>query len=133
MRSTQLPLLGAKGLHSAHRLITFLQPDEDYNIAQRHQGTQQPGGRYALAAFVTGELDPAQTREAFLADVKQISVPVMVIIAEQAPPSTKAKMAAIAAMPNVQTARLTGTLGMAEEYGEDVADAILPLLQAGNS
>lgn len=102
-------------------------------IAQRHRSTQQPGGRYAPAAFVTGGLDPAQTRESFLAGVEQLSVPVMVVIGEQAPPSSKAEMEAIAALPNVQTARLPGTLGMVEEYGEEVATTALPFLQTVNN
>lgn len=121
-----------KWMYRRHVFVNEAKLTPDY-IAQRHQGTQQPGGRYAPAAFVTGGLDPAQTRKAFLADVKQVSVPVMVIIAEQAPPSSKAEMEAIATLPNVQTARLPGTLGMAEEYGEDVATTVLPFLQTANN
>lgn len=98
-------------------------------IQKRYQGTQQSGARYAPAAFVTGSLDPVQTRDEFLAHFKNLSVPLMTIIADQAPPSSKAEMEAIAALPNIQTARLPGTLGMAEEYGNEVAELILPFLQ----
>ena len=56
----------------------------------------------------------------------------MVMVAEQAPPAFKAEMDAIAALPNVQTTRPPETLGMAEEYGEAIAAAMLPFLQATN-
>ncbi|MEL7360356.1 MAG: hypothetical protein AAFN40_27975 [Cyanobacteria bacterium J06560_6] len=59
-------------------------------------------------------------------------IPVMVMVAEQALPTFKAEMEAIAALPTVQTTRQPGTLGMAEEYGETVAAAMLPFLQATN-
>lgn len=59
-------------------------------------------------------------------------IPVMVMVAEQALPTFKAEMEAIAALPNVQTTRQAGTLGMAEEYGEAIAAAMLPFLRATN-
>ena len=96
----------------------------DY-IAQRYQGTQQPGARYAPAAFVTGNLDPVATRAEFLAALKQQCAPVMIVVAEQAPPSSKAEMEAMTELPNVQMVRLPGSLGLVEEYGQAVAEVIL--------
>jgi hypothetical protein len=52
----------------------------------------------------------------------------MVIVAEQAPPASKAEMEAIAALPDVQSTRLPGTLGLAEEYGDALAQEISPFL-----
>ena len=51
-----------------------------------------------------------------------------VVVAEQAPPASKAEMEAIAALPKVQSTRLPGTLGQAEEYGAAVAEQIQPFL-----
>ncbi|NET35314.1 MAG: alpha/beta hydrolase [Cyanothece sp. SIO1E1] len=99
-------------------------------IEQRYRGTQKPGARYAPAAFVTGGLDPAKTRPEFLSRLQAVSVPLMVIVAQQAPPASKAEMEAMAELPNLRVARLPGTLGMAEEYGDEVAQAILPFLRA---
>ncbi|MEM8614479.1 MAG: alpha/beta hydrolase, partial [Cyanobacteria bacterium P01_H01_bin.105] len=99
-------------------------------IAQRHQGTQKSGARYAPAAFVTGGLDPVQTRDAFLDYFESLPIPTLVIVGEQAPPSSKAEMEAMALLPQVQSVRLPGTLGMAEEYGKAVAEAVLPFLQS---
>ncbi|MEM1292896.1 MAG: hypothetical protein AAGH67_15635 [Cyanobacteria bacterium P01_H01_bin.162] len=47
---------------------------------------------------------------------------------EQAPPASKGEMAAIAALPEVQSTRLPDTLGQAEEYGAAVAQTIRPFL-----
>ena len=116
-----------KWMYSRHVFVDETKLTPDY-IDQRHEGAQQPGARYAPAAFVTGGLDPVQTRAAMLAYFEALSVPVMVIVGEQAPPSSKAEMEAIAALPQVQSTRLSGTLGMAEEYGEAVTAAILPFL-----
>jgi len=63
--------------------------------------TRLPGTRYAPAAFVTGELDPAPSREAFLQSIKALACPVMVVVAEQAPPASKAEMEAMVALPGV--------------------------------
>lgn len=90
------------------------------------QGPRQPGARYALAAFVTGTLDPVQTREQFLAYFTKLSTPVMAVVANQAPVASKAEMAAIAALPGVQSIAMEGSLGLAEEYGDTIAAVILP-------
>ncbi|MBD2577709.1 alpha/beta fold hydrolase [Oscillatoria sp. FACHB-1406] len=91
----------------------------------KYQSTQQPGARFAPAAFVTGGLDPVQSRAEFLALIQRVSLPILAIIAEQAPPTSKAGMEAIAEASGVQIARLPGTLGMHEEYPSEVAAAIL--------
>ncbi|NEP62789.1 MAG: alpha/beta hydrolase, partial [Symploca sp. SIO2G7] len=53
------------------------------------------------------------------------SMPVLIIVAENAPPKSKAEMEAIAELKQVQTVRLTGTLGIHEEYSEAVTEAIM--------
>ena len=117
-----------KWMYRRHVFVDEAKLTSDY-IAQRYRGTQQPGARYAPAAFVTGGLDPAQTREDFLTYFEGLSASVMVVVAEQAPPSSLAEMTAMAAAPNVQVVRSPGTLGMAEEYGNEVAEVVLPFLR----
>jgi pimeloyl-ACP methyl ester carboxylesterase len=97
-------------------------------IDRRYRITQQSGARFAPAAFVTGNLDPVGTRAEFLAEVQSVAVPLLAIVAEQAPPASKAEMEAIAALSQVQVERLPGSLGLAEEFGAEVAAAILPWL-----
>lgn len=97
-------------------------------ITQKWQITQQPGARYAPAAFVTGNLDPVKERSEFLAYFQPLKVPVLEIIGEQVPPSSRAEMDALAELPGVQTAVLPGSLGMHEEYPAAVVEAILRFL-----
>jgi len=93
-------------------------------IAQKHQITSKPGARYAPAAFVTGAIDPVTNREEFLQLLESVSMPVLIILAENAPPKSKAEMEAMAELAKVQTVRLEGTLGIYEEYPEAVTEAI---------
>ena len=93
-------------------------------IAQKHRITAKNGARYAPAAFVTGAIDPVANREEFLHLLSSVSVPVLIIVAENAPPKSKAEMNAMAELDKVQTVRLAGTLGIHEEYPEAVTEAI---------
>ena len=93
-------------------------------IAQKHQITSKSGARYAGAAFVTGAIDPVADREEFLQLLESVSMPVSIVLAENAPPKSKAEMEAMAELAKVQTVRLAGTLGIYEEYPEAVAEAI---------
>ncbi|MGP1387207.1 MAG: alpha/beta fold hydrolase [Thainema sp.] len=116
-----------KWMYRRHVFVDDTQLTPEY-IAQRHQNTQQTGARYAPAAFVTGGLDPVQSRDAFLQYIEQIACPVMVVIADQSPSASKAEMEAVAALPSVESTHLPGTLGLAEEYGEAVAEVVIPFL-----
>ena len=118
-----------KWMYRRHVFVDAAKLTDEF-IAQRHRGTQKTGARYAPAAFVTGGLDPVQERENFLAYFEGLSMPLLAIVAEKAPSSSKAEMEAIAALPQVQSQGLPGTLGMAEEYGPEVAVAISPFLAA---
>ena len=93
-------------------------------IAQKHQITSKTGARYAPAAFVTGAIDPVANREEFLQLLDSVSIPVLMILAENAPPKSKAEMEAMTELAKVQTVRLEGTLGIYEEYPEAVTEAI---------
>jgi pimeloyl-ACP methyl ester carboxylesterase len=97
-------------------------------LAQKRQLTQQPGARYGAAAFVTGGLDPYLDRSAAVAHLQSLTIPVLVAIGESSPPKSKAEMLALAAVPNVISYTLPGTLGMHEEYPAELYDVILPFL-----
>lgn len=97
-------------------------------IDQKWQITQQPGARYAPAAFVTGNLDPVKEQADFLALFQPLPVPVIVIIGEQVPPKSRVEMDALAQLPGVQTMVLPGSLGMHEEQGDAVAEVVLGFL-----
>ncbi len=56
--------------------------------------------------------------------LESVSIPVLIILAENAPPKSKAEMEAMAKLEQVETVRLEGTLGIYEEYPEAVTEAI---------
>ncbi|ABW32192.1 alpha/beta fold hydrolase [Acaryochloris marina] len=120
-----------KWMYRRHVFVDETQLTSEF-ITQRYQNTQQPGARYAPAAFVTGGLDPVDERGEFLAGLAQQAGPVMVIVAEQAPPGSKAEMEAMVQLPNIQANYLPGSLGMAEEFGDEIASTIQFFLQ-GNT
>ena len=97
-------------------------------IEYKWRNTQHSGGRFAPAAFVTGNLDAVNKRDDFLNLAKNLSVPLMVIIGESSPPSSRAEMNALAELPEVESIKLPGTLGMHEEYPTQVFEAISPFL-----
>lgn len=99
-------------------------------MQQKWQITQQPGARFAPAAFVTGALDPVQNQADFLAWFQPPSVPVMVVIGEQTPPKSRAEMDVLATLPGVQTQIFPGSLGMHEEHPAQLAQAVLSFLSA---
>ncbi|MEM1370374.1 MAG: hypothetical protein AAGG02_20705 [Cyanobacteria bacterium P01_H01_bin.15] len=103
-------------------------------IQQRHQITQRPGARFAPAAFVTAALDPMRDRKEWLkvasAVVGDSRSSIQVILADKAPPQSKAEMEALAALPDVQSAHLPGSLGLYEEYGEEVGAIALDYFHA---
>ncbi|MEG4958770.1 MULTISPECIES: alpha/beta hydrolase [unclassified Microcoleus] len=93
-------------------------------IQGKWQVTQKPGARYGSAAFVTGGLDPAKVRSEFTDKFQQLAVPVMVVIAENAPPKSKAEMEALTELPGVESRVISGSLGMHEENAAALANAV---------
>jgi len=93
-------------------------------IQSKWQVTQKPGARYGSAAFVTGGLDTAKVRSEFTDKFQQLAVPVMVVIAENAPPKSKAEMEALTELPGVESRVISGSLGMHEENAEALANAV---------
>ncbi|MEG4350931.1 alpha/beta hydrolase [Microcoleus sp. LAD1_D3] len=93
-------------------------------IQSKWQVTQKPGARYGSAAFVTGGLDPAKVRSEFTDNFQRLAVPVMVVIAENAPPKSKAEMEALTELPGVESRVIPGSLGMHEENAEALANAV---------
>ncbi|NJR63204.1 MAG: alpha/beta hydrolase [Cyanobacteria bacterium CRU_2_1] len=118
-----------KFMYRRHVFVNEARLTPDF-IAAKHQITQQPGARFAPAAFVTGTLDPMANRDEFLTVGQSLTIPTLVVIGEQSPPQSKAEMEALATLPNIQSARLSGTLGMHEEDASEVAAIVLPFLRA---
>jgi pimeloyl-ACP methyl ester carboxylesterase len=97
-------------------------------LRQKRQLTQQPGARFGAGAFVTGGLDPYLDRSTAIADLESLTLPVLMAIGASSPPKSQAEMLALAAVPNVVSHTLPGTLGLHEEYPEELYRVILPFL-----
>ncbi|MBE9038944.1 alpha/beta fold hydrolase [aff. Roholtiella sp. LEGE 12411] len=97
-------------------------------IEKKWHTTQQPGARFASAAFVTGNLDAVHEQSDFLALVQSLTVPLMVVIGESSPPKSREEMNALVALPGVKSVVIPGSLGLHEEYPADVLEAVQDFL-----
>jgi pimeloyl-ACP methyl ester carboxylesterase len=93
-------------------------------IEKKWHTTQQPGARFASAAFVTGNLDAVHEQSDFLGLVQSLTVPLMVVIGESSPPKSREEMNALVALPGVRSVVIRGSLGLHEEYPEVVLEAV---------
>jgi pimeloyl-ACP methyl ester carboxylesterase len=98
-------------------------------ISKKWQSTQQPGARFASAAFVTGNIDTIHSQSEFLSLVESLSVPLMAVIGASSPRKSRQEMDAIAALAKVHSVVVAGSLGLHEEYPAVVHEVILPFLQ----
>jgi pimeloyl-ACP methyl ester carboxylesterase len=116
-----------------YRRHVFADPGalSDELLAERMRVARRPGARFASACFVTGALDPFDDRAAFLAAAGRIESPMLMLWGSDTPPRSRAEMAALAALPGIDSRLLRrGTLGMAEELAADVAPLIDGFLTA---
>jgi pimeloyl-ACP methyl ester carboxylesterase len=135
------PIVG-QGLYKLNTLPSFLKSmyhrhvfaDEtnltaDF-IQQKWKITQKTGARFGSAAFVTGTLDAVDNQADFLSLAEKLVVPLMIIIGESTPPKSRASMNALKALSGINSAVLPGTLGMHEEYAQEIFEVSLPFLKA---
>ncbi|MCU0523393.1 MAG: alpha/beta fold hydrolase [Elainella sp. Prado103] len=100
-------------------------------MSEKWHTTQRRGARFASAAFVTGGLDPTQKRRQFFEYFQPpLPAPVMMVIGEQTPVKSLEEMEILAHFSGVgiQILRMPGSLGLHDEYGDQLADGILPFL-----
>lgn len=112
-----------KFMYRRHVYVDAAKLTPDF-IAEKRQITQKPGARYGAGAFVTGGLDPYESREIAIADLASLAIPTMIAIAENSPPKSQAEMRALAAVSGVVSCSLPGTLGLHEEYADRLYAAI---------
>jgi pimeloyl-ACP methyl ester carboxylesterase len=80
--------------------------------------------------FVTGRLDALVSRDDFLALARRAGVPILLVYGAETPPRSRAEMEALAAIPNVESARLPrGKLAVHEEFPDATVEAIAPFLR----
>ncbi|MDV2984995.1 UNVERIFIED_CONTAM: alpha/beta hydrolase [Methylobacteriaceae bacterium AG10] len=93
-------------------------------VAAKHRITRQSRGRFGTAAFVTGGLDPAASRDDFLALFGDGLPPVRVLRPEKAPRRSGAEMDALIGTGRVAAVPVPGALSAHEEFPGAVAAAI---------
>ena len=93
-------------------------------VRAKHAITRHRNGRFGTAAFVTGGLDPVETRDDFLALFGDDLPPIQLLRPERAPRRSGAEMDALAASGHVRTAPVPGALSPHEEYPAAVAATI---------
>ncbi|HDZ73258.1 MAG TPA: alpha/beta hydrolase [Aurantimonas coralicida] len=98
-------------------------------LASKFAVIQAEGARHASFRFVTGGLDPMQSRDEFLGAASRIQDPVLVVYGAETPPKSKAEMEALAELPNIEATTLPrGKLSAHEEFPEEVAGVLNPFL-----
>ena len=93
-------------------------------LAAKRAIVQQPGARFATAAFISGGLDPVHSRAAFLALFGPGLPPTLLLRPRGAPRKSAAEMDALAATGRVTCAEIPGALSAHEEYPDAAATAI---------
>ena len=92
-------------------------------LAEKLAVTEAPGARHASFRFVSGELDPMPTQDAFLAAARRVSDPILVVYGAGTPARSKAEMDILSHLPNVQSRELpVGKLAVHEEFPALVAE-----------
>ena len=97
-------------------------------LAQKRALTQQPGARFGAGAFVTGGLDPYLDRATVIEHLHSLKIPVILAIGENSPPKSQAEMIALSEVSGVNSFTLPGTLGLHEEYPQQLYTMIQPYL-----
>ncbi|XP_040987396.1 uncharacterized protein LOC121235178 [Juglans microcarpa x Juglans regia] len=101
-------------------------------VESRYALTKKKGARYLPAAFLTGLLDPVQSREEFLELFASLEgkKPVLVVSSEGSPKRSKAEMEALRGAKGVSKfVEVPGALLPQEEYPAKVAEELYRFLQ----
>ncbi|KAL4633685.1 hypothetical protein ACB092_04G140600 [Castanea dentata] len=123
-----------KAIESQYKSHVYANPDNVTPgiIKSRYALTKQKGARYLPAAFLTGVLDPVQSREEFLELFANLEgkTPVLVVSAKGSPKRSKAEMEALKGAKGVSKfVEVPGALLPQEEYPAMVAEELYKFLQ----
>lgn len=123
-----------KAIQSQYKSHVYANPDNVTPgiIKSRYALTKRKGARYVPAAFLTGLLDPVNSREEFLqlfADLEG-KLPLLVVSTEGSPRRSKAEMEALKGAKGVtKFVEVPGALLPQEEYPTMVAQELYRFLQ----
>jgi len=116
------PVIGMMARGHVYSDPAWLTPER---LAEKRAVTEAPGARHASFRFVAGELDLFTDRDAFLDTARRAGTDISIVYGSEAPPKSKAEMAALAALPNVSAVALPrGKLSFYEEFPDETAKAL---------
>lgn len=101
-------------------------------VQSRYKLTTEKGSRYVPAAFLTGLLDPVNSRDEFLELFSGLEgkIPILVVSTEGSPKRSKAEMEALREARGVSKfVKVAGALLPHEEYPSMVAEELYKFLQ----
>jgi pimeloyl-ACP methyl ester carboxylesterase len=100
-------------------------------LRQKLEVVRAPGARFASVRFVTGRLDPLDSRDELLALAGRTRVPTLLLYGAETPPRSRAEMEALAAVSGIRSAVLPrGKLSVHEEFPGMTFEAMAPFLRA---
>ncbi|XP_039124363.1 uncharacterized protein LOC120260851 [Dioscorea cayenensis subsp. rotundata] len=122
-----------KAIQSQYKSHVYADPNNvtPSIVESRYALTKRKGARFAPAAFLTGLLDPVQSREDFLSLFAELDgkVPVLVVSTTSSPKRSKAEMDALREAKGVtKFVDVPGALLPQEEYPLTVADELYKFL-----
>lgn len=123
-----------KAIQSQYKSHVYANPDNvtPGTVESRYALTKRKGARYVPAAFLTGLLDPVNSREDFqqlFADLEG-KLPLLVVSTEGSPRRSKAEMEALKGAKGVtKFVEVPGALLPQEEYPTMVAQELYQFLQ----
>lgn len=123
-----------KAIESQYKSHVYANPENVTPgiIETRYALTKRKGARYAPAAFLTGLLDPVQSREEFLElfAAMEGKIPISVLSTEGSPKRSKAEMEALRGAKGVSKfVEISGALLPQEEYPIKVAEELYKFLE----
>jgi pimeloyl-ACP methyl ester carboxylesterase len=91
--------------------------------------TRARGARFASIRFVTGMLDPIDTREQFLALARQAAIPMLTVYGDETPPRSRSEIESLVSTQGMRSVCIPrGKLSLYEEFATEVAQTITPFL-----
>jgi len=126
--SLDLPVLGPLlyKLNVNRVVLRFMAAER---LREKLAVTRARGSRFASIRFVSGGLDPSDTREQFLALARQAVIPMLTVYGNQTPPRSRAEMEALATISGMRSVCIPrGKLSLHEEFAPQVAQVVPPFL-----
>jgi pimeloyl-ACP methyl ester carboxylesterase len=123
VNTTVVRLMGAGHVYADASFLSGQRLDEKLEVVRA------PGARFASVRFVSGGLDPLDSRDEFLDLARRVTVPILLIYGADTPRRSRAEMEALAALPGIRSVRLPrGKLSLHEEFPDAVMQGVAPFL-----